>query len=152
MSTKERIELRVEKGALVPATPRAASILRTRGLRLGDIVTAEIRKERNPRFNRLAHSIGGLCAQNIDAFDRMDAHAVLKRLQLESGLCCDEQIADLPGIGQAVIRVPQSISFGKMDETQFNALIAGLCAWVSQRYWPMLTPEQVRDMAEAWVE
>lgn len=80
MTARNRIALRVQKGALSPADTWAESALRTRKYHLGDVVFAEITKPRNPKFHRLAHELGLLVAQNIDAFAGIDAHDVLKRL------------------------------------------------------------------------
>ena len=148
----ERIELRVEKGALVPATQRAAALLRSRGYKVGDVVVAEIRRERNPKFHRLVHQIGALCAANIEAFAGLDGHAVIKRIQLEAGIKCEQKQVEMPGIGACLVTIPQSISFAKMDEAEFQELASALCAHVAGIYWPMLTAEQVRELAEAFVE
>ena len=152
MATRERIELRVEKGALVPNTQQAASLLRANGYKIGDVVMADICKERNPRFMRLAHAIGRLCVENIDAFIGVDSHTVLKRIQLESGTACDEQVAHLPDGTQFLIRQPKSMAFDKMCENEFNSLVIGLCTWISMRYMPTLTPDKVRVLAEAMID
>ena len=71
MSKRERILLRVERGALVPADAHSQQRLRERGYRVGDVLAAELIKPRHPGFWRLAHRIGTLCAQNIDAFSSL---------------------------------------------------------------------------------
>jgi hypothetical protein len=149
---RQKMSLRVEKGSLVPADAEAAEMLRAKGLRIGDVVHVELTKLRNPRFNALAHAIGRLCTENIEAFAGMDAHAVLKRLQLESGLECSEQVAELPDGTQYLIRQPRSMAFDKMDELQFSRLVSGLCSWISARYWPQLTAKQIEDMSAAMVD
>jgi hypothetical protein len=152
MSKSERIELRVERGMLVPATERASALLRARGYKVGDTVLAEIRKERNPGFHRLAHAIGGLVASNIESFAGYDHHAALKRLQLESGVSCEERIAELPGGQSVMIRQAKSMGFDKMDEVEFRAMISALCGWVASKYWPTLSAEQVEELAQAFVD
>lgn len=87
---RERIWLRVVKGALVPADSYAASRLRARGYRTSDILAADLTKPRNPKFNRLVHRIGQLVVANIDAFRGLDAHSAIKRLQWEGNIACDE--------------------------------------------------------------
>ena len=59
MSKRERILLRVERGALVPADAHSQQRLRERGYRVGDVLAAELAKPRSPGFWRLAHRIGG---------------------------------------------------------------------------------------------
>ena len=87
---KERVFLRIVKGGLEPADPYAASKLRERGYSVNDVVSADLKKLRNPAFNRLVHRIGQLVVANIEAFAGMDAHAAVKRLQWESNTECDE--------------------------------------------------------------
>lgn len=152
MTNRNRIALRVQKGSLSPADTWAESALRTRKYHLGDVVFAEITKPRNPKFHRLAHELGSLVAQNIEAFAGIDAHDVLKRLQIEANVGCDEIALNFPGLGPCTYRVPQSLSFESMDEARFHDVIAALCSYVSRTYWPTLTPEAIENMAGAMVE
>ena len=123
-SKPSRVMLRVVKGALQPADSFAAQELRRRGYRIGDIVAGEIKKPRNPGFHRLAHALGSVVADNIEAFSGMDAHAVLKRLQIEANIGCDEIALNFPGIGPCTYRVPQSLSYESLDEGQFREVLA----------------------------
>lgn len=151
MSAQPRHALRVIKGGYAPADATAASLLRKRH-RVGDLVWAEFRKPRNPGFHRLAHALGGMLAENLDAFTGMDSHAVLKRLQIEGNVGCDEIALIFDGVGPCSYRVPQSLSYESMDEDKFHAVIAGMCAYVSRKYWPQVSPERIKEMAELWVE
>ena len=152
MAKRDKTLLRVGKGVLTPADDMAAAQLRTRGFKLGDVVLAEITKPRHPGFHRLAHQLGALLAENLDAFDGMDPHAVLKRLQWEANVGCDEFGAQAPGLGLVMVRTPRSLSFASMDDGEFREVMAGLCRHVAKTYWPSCTPEQVEAMASAWVE
>lgn len=100
----ERFALRVVKGGFAPADSTTSSRLRMRAYRTGDLVFAEFRKPRNPGFHRLAHQLGLLCAENLDAFTGMDPHAVLKRLQLESGVGCDEMMVSARSIWPPIVK------------------------------------------------
>lgn len=152
MSRKQRIYLRVQKGALVPADPFAATQLRAKGYKVGQLVQAEFFRLRSVGFNRLAHRIGGLVASNIDAFAGMDYHKALKRLQIESGTACDEIGISVPGFGMCVQKIPRSFSFEDMDEDEYRAAVQSICRYVSERYWPTVSPERVAEMAESWVQ
>lgn len=148
----ERIALAVIKGGFAPADGISGARLRAKGYHVGDIVFAELKKPRNPGFHRLAHRIGCLVSENIDAFSGMDAHAVLKRLQWEAGVGCEEVGVQVPGVGLAVMRWPLSLSFESMEEGEFKEVIAGLCRHISAKYWPDLDPDQIEAMAESWVD
>ncbi len=150
MSAKPRYALRVVKGGYRPADSTAASALRG-SHRVGDLVFAEFRKPRNPGFHRLAHSLGEMLAHNLDAFTGMEAHAVLKRLQIEANAGCDEIALNFPGMGPCTYRVPRSLSYESMDEAAFHEVIATMCTHVSKKYWRDCSPEQVEAMAELWV-
>ena len=144
----KRIIMRVGKGGIVPADEYAREQLRERNYRVDDIVAVDIRKARNPRFNRLVHAFGKLLAANVETFHGMDAHSALKRVQVESGIGCDEIAMNIPGVGPVMYRVPKSISFESIDETEFSELYRGWCVYVADTYWGGLEPERVDEMAE----
>lgn len=148
----ERIPLRIIKGALVPADDMAASRLRAKGYHLNDVVFAEIKKPRNPKFHRLAHRIGMLVAENIDVFTGMSPHDVLKRLQWEGNIGCEEVVVQGANGDIRLIRWPQSLSFESMDQGEFKEVVAAFCRHIAETYWPDLEPEQIEDMADSMVE
>ncbi|HXS04858.1 MAG TPA: hypothetical protein VN731_10305 [Rhodanobacter sp.] len=142
---------RVGKGVLVPHDAYTTSQLRDKGYHIGDVLIAELRKPRNPKFHGLAHGLGGLIAANLEPFDGVEAHQVLKRLQIEANVGCDEIALNFPGVGPCTYRVPRSLSFESMDEGEFKQVIASMCNYVSKTYWPSLSPEKIEAMAEVWV-
>lgn len=149
---RQKIFLRVIKGALVPADDAALDALRSRGFQRGDILQADLTKLRNPKFNRLVHAIGQLVVANIQAFEGLDGHGALKRLQLEGGIACDEQMVDYPAIGQCLVRVPRSLSFERMDEGEFNEVARAMCRYIAGKYWQDMTAEQIEEMATAMID
>jgi len=149
---KERIPLRVIKGGLVPADKYAESTLRSKKYSVGDIVFGVITKPRNPKFNRLVHKLGILCAENIDDFNGMEAHTVIKRLQIEGRIACDEIGIMIPGFGMASQFIPRSLSFDTMDEAEFHKAAKAICRHIAERYWTNLQPEQIEQMAGVMVD
>lgn len=148
----ERFALRVTTGAFVPADATTIGRLRSRGFKNGDLIFAEFKKPRNPKFHRLAHQLGILCAENLDAFDGCEPHAVLKRLQIEANVGCDEIALVMPGIGPCHYRVPRSLSYESMDEGQFHEVVRGMCRHIASVYWKDLDAEAIENMASAMVE
>lgn len=121
----ERFALRVVKGGFQPADITTQSRLRGRKYQCGDLIFAEFKKPRNPRFHRLAHSLGLLFVDNIEAFDGLDSHTVLKRLQLESGVGCDEIMVPIATVWPRVVSwVADNI--GKPFATVLGAAIDAL--------------------------
>lgn len=148
----EGIYLRVEKGCLLPADGYALNQFKAKGYHTGDVLLAVLKKLNNPKFHRLIHRIGQLCEKNIEAFHGMDAHLVLKRLQWESGVHCEEIGVMVPGVGLAMMRFPLSWSFADTDDGARHEAARGLCRWIAQRYWPGMSAEAVEEMAESFVD
>ncbi len=146
----ERHALRVIKGGFAPADGGTANRLREKGVRIGDLVFVEMKKPRNPKFHRLVHAFGEILVQNIEAFEAMNSHSVLKRLQIEANVGCDEMAVIFPGIGPCTYRIPRSLSFESMDESEFGEVFKGFCRYVSKTYWPSMEPEAIERMAEMW--
>lgn len=149
--SREKIFLRVVKGALVPADDYATGKMRSRGFNIGDILQADLVKLRNPAFNRLVHRIGNLVVANIEDFAGMKGHEAIKQLQLDGGIACVRQIVDLPGLGRCMVTNPKSLSFDSMDEGEFREAARAICRYIAEKYWPTLTAEQVEQMAESFV-
>lgn len=108
----------------------------------------ELRKPRNPKFFRKAHSLGLLCAAQIDKFHGKDGHAVLKELQRESGVCCDLLELDLGQLGKVPVNEARSLSFDDMEETEFEDFWTGITRYLIATYWPNMTPEEIEHQAE----
>jgi hypothetical protein len=150
-ATKPKTLWRVAKGALVPYDNATVAYLRDRRYGMGDVLGAVLTKPRNPRFHRLAHALGALLAENIEAFEGVEAHQVLKRLQIEANVGCDEIALNFPGVGPCTYRVPRSLSFESLDEGEFKSVIAAMCKHISKIYWTSLSAEQIESMAELMV-
>jgi len=144
----ERVLMRVVKGGMQPADGYTAMRLREKGYKIGDVLLATFTKPRNPKFHRMAHRFGKLCADNIDEFDGMTAHSVIKRMQWEANIECDFMGVKMPGVGFVEIRVPRSLSFADMDEGTFTTVFRGLARHVAAEYWPDMTEEQIAEMVE----
>lgn len=149
---KDRYALRVQQGQFVPADRSTQLRLREKGFRTGDLVFVEFRRPRNPKFHRLAHQLGWLCTDNIEAFEGMDPHKVLKRLQLEARVGCDEMAIVVPEVGACLHLIPRSLSYESMDQSEFYEVMQGFCRHISKRYWPGLDPQQIEDMAGAMID
>lgn len=139
-------------GALVPRFTTDQTIMRERGYRTGSLIRAELKKPRNVRFHRLVHGLGQLVAEHIDDFTGMQAHAVIKRLQRECGVCCEEQDVDIPGFGKLVVKVAMSIAFDEMEDGDFHQLWKGICLHIADKYWPDMTPDRAEHMIDLMPE
>ena len=143
----DRIALRIDKGCLRPADGLSQERLRERGYHVGDVVFATLVKPRSPGFHRLAHALGRLVAENIEDFEGMSAHAVIKRCQLESGLGCEEIAYRVNGMS-VIQRIPMSMSFESMEEGEFREVFSGICRHIGKTYWGGLSADEVQAMIE----
>ncbi len=148
---REHLAFRVIKGGLCPADTATTSRMREKAYNEGDLVFAEITKPRNPKFMGLAHRIGELCSKNIEAFSGMDAHKVLKRIQWEANIGCEEMFVNVPLVGMVAVRIPQSLSYESMDQGEFHEVTRDFCRHIASTYWHGLSEEKIASMAESMV-
>lgn len=134
-------------GCLVPDSGLDRRAMRDRKYTVGTQLRAELKKPRNVAFHRLAHAIGGLMVDQVEGFDGMDAHSAFKRLQGESGACCEPMELDLGTLGKVSVQVPRSISFDEMDEGEFHELVSAVYDTIVERYWPTMAPAAIEEMA-----
>jgi len=152
MSAQEKHLLRVVKGGFEPADNYTRDRLREKGYHVGDMLNAILTKARNPAFNRLVHAFGKVLSENIEAFAGMDSHRVLKRIQIEAKIECDEVLLYAEGVGSFIQFLPRSLSFSSMDEGRFREVFVAMCRHVVKVYWKAQTPEQIEHMAELMVD
>lgn len=170
--------MRNTEAGLVPADRFAENQWREKKLKIGDIVKVFVRKLRNGKFNRKVHRIGKLCVIHIDEFRHMDAHSVIKRLQLEGNIYCDE-MAIKPSVagmsipkqiismlepilnafglkltedGLLIVRYPQSLSYESLDQAEHEDAAKKICRYLSENYWHGLEDWQIDELAESVVE
>ena len=106
-------------------------------------------KPRDPKQWGRAHKLGELLIENIDDFANCpDAHYVLKRLQVETGLGCELMEIRSEAFGIVQQRIPKSLNFGDMDDCEFNEIYAGFCQHIIDRYWPTMTQEEIEQIAK----
>lgn len=178
---KEKIHFRVTEQGLTLADNYARSIFNARNYKLGQIVRCEVTKLADAKFNRLIHKIGQLCIENIEDFENYtDAHAVIKRLQLESNAWCDEvgislgrhrhliiaalarpgfrKFLELMGVsvsentGLLMLRIPKSLSFAEIDHDNYIKVGRQICRHLAENYWIDLSPEQIEEMVQVMVD
>lgn len=134
--------------ALIPAEQRTEQIFAT--YRNGETRGGKLTMPRNLGFHRLAHSIGGLAADNLDDFDGMGAHECLKRLQLETGVECDEMAIRI-GKQMVIHRVPRSLSFDSMGQDRFKKLVTAICERLIRGYGFGESEDEIRQMADEYM-
>jgi len=157
-----------EIGALVPANGIDQRLLRERKFTVGKEIRAELKQSRNPAFHRLAHAVGNLLADNVEAFRDLTAHEALKAVQLEAGVCCFEREIDatpvisavlaaaeavfgagaakllrtvLPEVRTVKVKEARSLAFDEMAEDEFRGFFEGITAYIAEHYAGVMLDE-----------
>ena len=129
-------------GALVPAHPIDQRLLKERKFHVNREVRAELKQPRNAAFHRLAHAVGHLLVDNVEAFRDLDAHAALKRVQREAGVCCEPFEIDLgPVLGKVTAMQARSLAFDELEEDEFRAFFDGITAYIGEHYASVMLDE-----------
>ena len=136
-----------EVGALVPANEIDARLLRERKFHVGREVRAELKQPRVEWQHRLIHKIGTLMVDNVEGWEQLKSHDAVKRLQRESGVCCEEMEVDIPGVGRLMVKQAESLSFDEMEQDRFAQLFEGIAHHIGERYAHVML-DDVR--AEFW--
>lgn len=124
-------------------------LLNERKLKVGADVRLLIQQPRNVGFHRKLHALAGFLREHIEGFDDCkDDHDAIKRLQRESGVCCEVQEMDLGPLGKAQIKVAESLAFDEMPEERFDQLFNGLLDWARVTYRPELSQDDFLAMME----
>ena len=128
-------------GALVPANPVDGRLMRERRFSVGREIRAEMKQPRNVAFHRLAHAVGHLLVDNVEAFRDLSAHEALKQVQRKSGVCCEPLEIDLGSLGKVTAQVARSLSFDEMDEDEFRGFFDGITAYIGEHYAGVMLDE-----------
>lgn len=135
------LETGEERLAIVATHPVDRRIMKERKFRAGDEVRLEIKRPRNAKFHRLMHVIGQVMVDNVDGWEDLDAHGAVKRLQRESGVCCEEVEIDIPGMGTLLAKQAESLSFDEMTPERFEQLFEGITRHIDNTYSPDFTTD-----------
>lgn len=141
-----------EVGALVPANGIDQRLMRERKFGVGKEIRAELKQSRDAWKHRLIHKIGGLMVDNVDGWEHLGSHDAVKRLQRESGVCCEEIEIDTPGMGKLLAKQAESLAFDEMDTERFELLFNGITQHIGDNYAHVLLDEvraEFWDMAKA---
>lgn len=106
------------------------------GQSIDALMWATVKRPRSPKFHRAMHKVCDLLAENCEAFAGLTGHSVLKRIQLEANIECEEIAYKVPKYGMVVQRIPRSLRFEDMGEDEFRALSGLICDYVAATYWP----------------
>ena len=130
-----KLLFRKHLGALRPADPEAEEAL----LKVANdsLVTVEMKRGRNLPHMRLFFALMRLVFDNQDRYDNL--HALRGAITIALGYF---EIVTLPD--GSVGAMPRSISFAKMDQTEFDVFFNDAVELVCKRWLPGVSSEDVR--------
>lgn len=128
---------------LTPADTEAKEVLGK--IKLGSIVKCKITRPRNPQHHRKAFALFQMLHQNLDhnyqSFE--DFYQALK-YALGWYRVIETKAGPLP--------VVDSLAFDAMDQTEFERRYDQMIGFVTDRIWPSLRGEEVRQMVNEFLE
>ena len=107
-------------GSLQPADEAGEAAIRKLGL--GELVTVEVKRPRNGKFHRKFFAMLQIILQNQEHYQSIDD--LLDVCKLRTGHCRAIQTK------QGEVKIPKSISFSAMDDTEFADFYDRACGWV----------------------
>lgn len=137
------LETGEERLAIVASHPIDRQLMKEKKFKEGDDVRMEIKRPRNVKFHRLMHAVGQVMVDNVDGWENLNAHDAVKRLQRESGVCCEEIEIPVPGFGMLMAKQAESLAFDEMEPERFEELFVGITRHIDATYSADFT-EQVK--------
>lgn len=128
--------IRTPHGLVVdPDDDRSRDLLR--GAQLGSHVEVEVRRPRNLQHHRLFWKLCSVIAESVPGFQT--AENVAETLKLATG-----HYTTIKG-KRDLYRIPKSISFAAMDQSEFSAFFERVCQVVCSEWIPHLKADALRD-------
>lgn len=134
---KEPIFLRVVKGALVPASGRDEQALRARKYSIGDVLSADLAKPRNPKHHKLVMSLLQLVLDSQEGLQTIDQLLTIVKIKM------GRATAYVDAASSKTYWVVESISFASMDQGAFEIFWEDLKNLVTKDYLPGMTNDQL---------
>ena len=122
-------------GGLQPIDEAGEAAMRNVGL--GEVVTAEVKRPRNVRFHRKFFAMLQIILQNQDHYQSLDD--LLDVCKLRTGHYRTIQTK------QGEVRIPNSISFAAMDDTEFADFYDRACYWIVTEVIPGLERQHLDE-------
>jgi len=129
-------------GHLTPVDATGEDALRK--LKFGDVVTVEVKKPRNGKHHRLYWALVSMVWENQERY--ATAEELHEALKVSAGICTQ---VELPS-GQ-VVKIPGSIAFDKMDQTEFGQFYDRICDLIAAHFLPGVTSEELKAEVETMI-
>ncbi len=136
-------------GSWIPADRASNNLAKDRGLlHSGVEVIGYLYQPRDGKQWRKIHALGSLLAQSVDEFHGWNSHDVIKKVQLDANVACENEEIDLGKLGVFSRRVAKSLAFGFMDESEFTGVYREISVYIGKKYFGFLGPEAEGEIAK----
>lgn len=133
---------RKDLGHLTPVDTAGEEALRK--LKFGDVVTVEVKKPRNGKHHRLYWALVGIVHHNQDRYETTEQlHSAIK---IAAG---HYELLTMPNGNE--YKIPRSIAFDKMDQTEFSAFYDRVCDLVAKHFLPGVSVESLKTEVEIMI-
>jgi hypothetical protein len=133
---------RRELGKLVPVDQAGEDALRK--LKFGDVVSVEVKKPRNVKHHRLYWQLVSTVWENQTRYETAEQlHCALK---ISAGIY--EPLMMPSGV---IYKIPGSIAFDKMDQTEFKQFYDKVCDLVAEHFLPGIDVVALKDEVESLI-
>jgi hypothetical protein len=137
-----------EKMCLVASNQGTRDEMKRRKFTRGTRLKVEMARPRNLPFWRKAHVLAELCIYNIEAFEGLDQHAALKKLQLSADAECEHLDFRLADGTTYRYREAKTLSFDSMDEGTFTQVYDRIVEHIKDRWFSEWSQEQMDALIE----
>lgn len=104
----------------------------------GEVVTVEVRKTRNPKHHRKFWALMTIVWDNMDHDRYPTVENLVAAIKISAG---HREVVQLPNGTE--VYIPKSISFAKMDQTEFNAFYDRVCDLIATHFLPGVTSAEL---------
>lgn len=137
-----KILLQKHLGSLRPVDEAGQEALQK--LANGATVMVELKQPRNARHHRLYWALMSVVCQNQERYP--DTYTLHSAIKIAAGIRTE---FELPNGVKGYI--PGSVSFSKMDQTEFSAFYDKVCDLVAKHFLPGVTSEQLKREVEEMI-
>lgn len=128
--------------SLVPTDEEAQAVLGK--VKMGESVTVEIKRARNPRQHRLYWALIGKLFEHQDTYTTQKQYS--NAIKCAVGWCDTTELTN-----GKLMMVPKSISFANMPQSDFEPFFEKVLDLVTTKIWPNLAKEELRQEIEQMI-
>lgn len=105
----------------------------------GEVVTVEVKRARNPKHHRMFWALMTIVWNNMDHERYPTVENLVAAVKISTG---HRETVQLPNGTE--VYIPKSISFAKMDQTEFSSFYDRVCDLLAKHFLPGVTSAELK--------